>query len=113
MHKNKIKNMASNYCYKYGLNETGHLKELELLVAQHYPKQYLIFICICQIAVNSRLENFTKWFIVEINNEQNEPLLIDLGHRFFTDVLLSWRETEKIGHGYKQSSLNKIIRVHK
>ena len=45
MHKNKIKNMASNYCYKYGLNETGHLKELELLVAISYFYLYLSDSC--------------------------------------------------------------------
>ena len=83
MHKNTIKSIASNYCYKYGLNENEHLKELELLVAQHYPKQYAIYIHICQLAVNSRVTEFPKWFIVEIDSEKNETLLEGLGHCFY------------------------------
>ena len=96
-----------------GLNEKEHLNELEQLVAWHYPRQYPINIHICQIAVNSTVEELPKWFIVEIDSEQNKKLLKDPGHRFFTDALLSWRETERVEHGFKQSNLYKKIRVYK
>ena len=88
-----------------GLDEKEHLNELEQLVAWHYPRQYPINIHICQMAVNRTVEELPKWFIVEIDTEQNKKLLKDLGHCFFTDVLLSWRETERVEHGFKQSNL--------
>ena len=65
------------------------------------------------MAVNSTVEELPKWFIVEIDTEQNKKLLKDPGHRFFTDVLLSWRETERVEHGFKQSNLYKKIKVYK
>ena len=51
-------------------------------MAQHYPRQYAIYIRICQLAVNSRVTEFPKWFIMEIDSEKNETLVEGLGHHF-------------------------------
>ena len=113
MHKKTIKSTASNYCYKYGLNENEHVKELELLVAQHYPRQYAIYIRICQLAVNSIVTEFPKWFIVEIDSEKNETLLEGPDHHFLPMYCFCGGKRKKLNMVINRATSTKKIRIYK
>ena len=111
MHRNTINNIASNYRRDYQLDEGKCLEDLKELVARHYPTKYRIYAYICDNALDSRVEMHGRIFLVIMDSELNHRLVENLARTFHLTPIMSWRETEKIGHGYKQSNLYKKLKI--
>lgn len=87
---------------------------LKQLVAKDYPAKYKIYAYICNIEWDSRVEMHGTHFAVIIDSQQNHKLIENLLKYFFINILMSWRETERVGaHGYKQLNLYQKIKVWK
>ena len=61
------------------MESTEKDEELRKLIERdHGMRLYYIFKRICEIAVNSFVVTYEKWFDVEIDLEQNEQLVKDM-----------------------------------
>ena len=61
------------------MESTEKDEELRKLIERdHGMRLYYIFKRICEIAVNSFVVKYEKWFDVEIDLEQNEQLVKDM-----------------------------------
>ena len=77
-----IVNKVNNLMYRYGIKEIdSNPEEIEKVVEK---KDFYIYIKICDVTDNVRIVEVTnKWFIAEIDIEENNYLIKDLNRKFF------------------------------
>ena len=63
MDRNANPNIASNYCYTYGLDKNKCLDDLKQLVVKYYPKQYQIYSYIYNHAPNYSIEMHERFYL--------------------------------------------------
>ena len=85
----------------------------KLIERDHGMRLYYIFKRICEIAVNSFVVTYEKWFDVEIDLEQNEQLVKDMTTSLMMQKIGTRRMETKKSHGYTFSNLYMTIRVFK
>ena len=76
-------------------------------------KKVIISKRICELAVNSFVVLYEKWFEVEIDAKENEHLLKYITLNFFMKILKSRQIEKKLGHYYEIGNLYRTIRVYK
>ena len=111
MHPNTINNIAYNYCTDYELDDGKHLEKMKKFVKKYYPAKFNIYVYICDVI--GRVEMHEKYFFVIFDVEENHELEKSMENFFFMNTIMSWRETEKKGHGYKMPNLFKKFKVWK
>ena len=97
---------------KYNIDKND--EELKSLIeCDHGKKSYYIHKRICELAVNSFVVLYEKWFEVEIDAKENEHLLKYITLNFFMKILKSRQIEKKLGHYYEIGNLYRTIRVYK
>ena len=110
MHRNTVNNIAS---LNHQLDKKKCLEDLKELVAQHYHIKFNIYIYISNNAVDNMLEMHESFCLVIFDSERNHELEENLARTFHISNIMWWRETEKIGHSYKQSKLYTKLKIWK
>ena len=88
--------------YRYGINES-HLEEF-------WQKEigkcnYTVYKKNCELVDNCRVRTHEKYFIIEIDNEENNLLAKVICKKNLTKRIGARKVEEKIGHRYKIGNL--------
>ena len=97
---------------KYNIDENDEQLK-SLIECDHEKKSSYIYKRISELAVNSFVVLYEKWFKVDIDDEQNEHLLKDITSKIFMKILKIRQIEKKLGHYYEIENLDRTIKVYK
>ena len=94
MNKNIIHNTAYNYLSDYRLS-MEHLDEIQKLVVANIKMKFCLCKRLCKLAPNSRVTEESCSFIVEIDAEEKENQVDNIGKKFLIKIIKRTRPDKK------------------
>ena len=112
MANNVNRNKCLNIILKYGIEyNESNIEEIEKEIEK---KDYYVYLKICDLIDSARIIEVTnKWYIVEVDLEENEKLAKDLNNLIFIKQIGQRRVQRKIGHGYVTGNLSVTYKIMK